>query len=125
MVSAEVVDVAGASGRLFTAQVERIRATYTFNSKMFVRGIVQNVREGEPLWRSLENTKAMSDLAVEMIKVGESTGARLPDAMGSRGMGLLLGNDITQFRRTRETPLATAVVEGTEQRPRPSSHTGR
>jgi hypothetical protein len=24
--------------------VERIRATYTFNSKMFVRGIVQNVR---------------------------------------------------------------------------------
>jgi len=31
-------------GRLFTAQVERIRATYTFNSKMFVRGIVQNVR---------------------------------------------------------------------------------
>src|SRR4030067_1116935 len=42
--------------------------------------------------------------------VGESTGARLPDAMGSRGMGLLLGNDITQFRRTRETPLATAVI---------------
>jgi len=31
-------------GRLFTAQVERVRATYTFNSKMFVRGIVQNVR---------------------------------------------------------------------------------
>jgi hypothetical protein len=31
-------------GRLFTAQVERLRATYTFNSKMFVRGVVQNVR---------------------------------------------------------------------------------
>ena len=38
-------------------------------------GIVQNVREGEPLWRSLESTEVMSDLAVEMIKVGESTGA--------------------------------------------------
>jgi len=38
-------------------------------------GIVQNVREGEPLWHSLENTGVMSDLAVEMIKVGESTGA--------------------------------------------------
>ncbi len=38
-------------------------------------GIVQNVREGEPLWRSLEETGAASDLAVEMIKVGESTGA--------------------------------------------------
>jgi type IV pilus assembly protein PilC len=33
------------------------------------------VREGEPLWRSLDGTGVMSDLAVEMIKVGESTGA--------------------------------------------------
>ena len=40
-----------------------------------ISGIVQNVREGEPLWRSLESTGVMSDLAVEMIKVGESTGA--------------------------------------------------
>ena len=36
---------------------------------------MQNVREGEPLWRSLETTKVVSDLAIEMIKVGESTGA--------------------------------------------------
>ena len=40
-----------------------------------VFGIVQNVRNGDPLWRSLEDTKVVSDLAVEMIKVGESTGA--------------------------------------------------
>ena len=40
-----------------------------------VAGIVQNVREGEPLWRSLESTGVASDIAVEMIKVGESTGA--------------------------------------------------
>jgi type IV pilus assembly protein PilC len=40
-----------------------------------ISGIVQHVREGEPLWRSLDNTKVVSDLAVEMIKVGESTGA--------------------------------------------------
>src|SRR5204863_3159034 len=40
-----------------------------------IAGIVQNVREGEPLWRSLEVTGVISDLAVEMIKVGESTGA--------------------------------------------------
>lgn len=40
-----------------------------------IAGIVQNVREGEPLWRSLDNTGVISDLAVEMIKVGESTGA--------------------------------------------------
>jgi len=40
-----------------------------------IEGIVQNVREGEPLWRSLDNTGVISDLAIEMIKVGESTGA--------------------------------------------------
>jgi len=40
-----------------------------------IANIVQNVREGEPLWRSLESTGVTSDLAVEMIKVGESTGA--------------------------------------------------
>jgi type IV pilus assembly protein PilC len=40
-----------------------------------IAGIVQNVREGEPLWRSLDQTKVISDLAIEMIKVGESTGA--------------------------------------------------
>jgi type IV pilus assembly protein PilC len=40
-----------------------------------IAGIVQNVREGEPLWRSLDTTGVVSDLAIEMIKVGESTGA--------------------------------------------------
>jgi type IV pilus assembly protein PilC len=40
-----------------------------------VGGIVKRVREGESLWHSLESTGVMSDLAVEMIKVGESTGA--------------------------------------------------
>ena len=45
-----------------------------------------------------------------LVVVGESTGARLPDAMGSRGMGQLLGNDPTQFRRLRETPMAAAAL---------------
>lgn len=40
-----------------------------------ISGIAQRVREGEPLWRSLEATGVMSDLSVEMVKVGESTGA--------------------------------------------------
>ena len=43
------------------------------SSKVF--GVIQNVREGEPLWRSLESTGVIGDLPVEMIKVGESTGA--------------------------------------------------
>lgn len=40
-----------------------------------VLGIIDRVRDGEPLWRSLDATGTVSDLAVEMIKVGESTGA--------------------------------------------------
>ncbi|HKR63871.1 MAG TPA: type II secretion system F family protein, partial [Thermoanaerobaculia bacterium] len=47
-----------------------------------ILGIVQNVREGEPLWRSLDSTGVLSDLAIEMIKVGESTGA-LTEMLGN------------------------------------------
>jgi acetyl-CoA carboxylase carboxyltransferase component len=54
--------------------------------------------------------RAATDRGMPLVIIGESTGARLPDAMGSRGMGQLLGNDPTQFRRTRETPMATAVL---------------
>jgi acetyl-CoA carboxylase carboxyltransferase component len=54
--------------------------------------------------------RTATERGMPLVIVGESTGARLPDAMGSRGMGLLLGNDPTQFRRTRETPMATAVL---------------
>jgi len=42
--------------------------------------------------------------------LGESSGARMPDNMGSRGMGALLGNDPHQYRRERETPWASAVL---------------
>ena len=34
-------------GRLFTAQFERVRGTYTFNQKMFLRAIVQNQRTNQ------------------------------------------------------------------------------
>lgn len=52
-----------------------------------------------------------TEKGMPFVHVGESTGARLPDAMGSRGMGLLLGNDPTQFRRSRETPWAAAALD--------------
>src|SRR5688572_14069914 len=54
--------------------------------------------------------RAAIERGMPLVVIGESTGARLPDAMGSRGMGQLLGNDPTQFRRTRETPLAAAAL---------------
>ena len=45
-----------------------------------------------------------------VVFLGESSGARLPDHMGSRGMGTLLGNDGTQYLRMRETPWASATL---------------
>jgi len=52
-----------------------------------------------------------SKYGMPFVHVGESTGARLPDTMGSRGMGLLLGNDPTQFLRARESPWAAAALD--------------
>jgi type IV pilus assembly protein PilC len=40
-----------------------------------VREIVPRIREGGELWQALESTGLMTDLTVEMIKVGETSGA--------------------------------------------------
>jgi methylmalonyl-CoA decarboxylase subunit alpha len=45
-----------------------------------------------------------------LVFLGESSGARMPDHMGSRGMGTLLGNDGQQYRRMREIPWASATL---------------
>ena len=55
--------------------------------------------------------KTCTEKGMPFIHVGESTGARLPDAMGSKGMGALLGNDVTQFRRMRDTPWVSAALD--------------
>ena len=40
-----------------------------------VKGVVPKVREGRELWKTLEETGIFTDLTIEMIKVGESSGA--------------------------------------------------
>lgn len=45
-----------------------------------------------------------------LVFLGESSGARMPDHMGSRGMGSLLGNDGAQYQRLRETPWVSATL---------------
>jgi acetyl-CoA carboxylase carboxyltransferase component len=55
--------------------------------------------------------RTATEKGMPFVHIGEATGARLPDAMGSRGMGLMLGNDPTQFRRSRETPWAAAALD--------------
>ena len=38
-------------------------------------GVANKVREGEALWESLDKTGLFSDITIQMVKVGESTGA--------------------------------------------------
>lgn len=47
---------------------------------------------------------------IPIVFLGESSGARMPDTMGARGMGTMLGADGTQYQRMRETPWAAAVL---------------
>ncbi|MGE0310765.1 MAG: acyl-CoA carboxylase subunit beta [Lautropia sp.] len=54
----------------------------------------------------------IKDLATKrglpIVFLGESTGARMPDVMGARGIGA--GDKPTQYRRMRETPWASGVL---------------
>ncbi|HJO75656.1 MAG TPA: carboxyl transferase domain-containing protein [Rhodospirillales bacterium] len=45
-----------------------------------------------------------------LVFFGESSGARMPDNMGAKGMGANLGHDPQQYVRTRRTPWASAVL---------------
>lgn len=81
-------------------------------------GVVVNDFTTKGASTSATNSKKMgyirrtcTERGMPFVHVGESTGARLPDAMGSKGMGQLLGNDTTQFRRMRDTPWAAAALD--------------
>ena len=45
-----------------------------------------------------------------LVFLGESSGARLPDNMGARGMGSLLAQDSQQYLRQRESPWLSAAL---------------
>jgi type IV pilus assembly protein PilC len=51
------------------------RASGSFVFERELMGVTVKVREGQPLWESLERTGYVSEMAVEMVKVGESTGS--------------------------------------------------
>ena len=54
--------------------------------------------------------RTATERGLPMIFLGESSGARIPDNMGALGMGNLLANSPTQYRRLRESPWASAVL---------------
>jgi hypothetical protein len=56
------------SDRLFTSQVERLKATYTFNPRMFLRAIIQNQRTNRDVALSLSDTSQHSGtLATQLL----------------------------------------------------------
>lgn len=54
--------------------------------------------------------RAAMTRGVPLVFLGESSGARLPDNMGARGMGTLLAQDPQQYLRARETPWVSAAL---------------
>lgn len=115
------VGLLGASG-LFEADIEATPrdGKLTGFGKIAGRdvGVVVNEFTTKGASTSVTNSKKMGyvrktcgDRGMPFVHLGESTGARLPDAMGSKGMGQLLGNDVTQFKRMRETPWAAAALD--------------
>ena len=49
--------------------------------------------------------RAAVSRGIPLVFLGESSGARLPDNMGARGMGSLLAQDPQQYLRGRESPV--------------------
>ena len=54
--------------------------------------------------KEVANTRGMP-----FVLLGESSGARMPDRMGAAGRAIL-GQDPTEYRRTRETPWISALL---------------
>jgi type IV pilus assembly protein PilC len=78
-------------------------ATQALSNSAFrsgVAGAAERVREGHPLWESLERTGLMTDLAVEMTKVGEATGS----------LEAMLGNVAEFYDEEIDAELATLVA---------------
>jgi acetyl-CoA carboxylase carboxyltransferase component len=72
---------------------------------------VMGASSGSTNGRKIAHMKRVAtQRGLPMVFLGESSGARMPDHMGSRGMGTLLGNDGTQYVRMRETPWAAATL---------------
>lgn len=83
------------------------RETAVISNDFTVMGASSSATNGRKI---AQMKRVATQRGLPIIFLGESSGARMPDTMGSRGMGSMLGNDPTQYQRMRETPWAGAVL---------------
>lgn len=66
--------VGGGTPAVQALEVAGLSISNTFISEK-IKNIISKVREGESIWSSLESTGKIPSVTIEMIKVGEATGA--------------------------------------------------
>lgn len=72
-----------------------------------VKGASSSLTNGKKIGQM---KRVATQRGIPAVWLGESSGARMPDTIGARGMGSMLGSDPTQYQRMRETPWATALA---------------
>lgn len=81
------------------------RKALAVSNDFTVKGASSNAING----KKMEHMKALArKRGMPLIFLGESTGARMPDVMGAKGIGG--GNNPIQYTRKRETPWVSAVL---------------
>lgn len=66
--------IAGGTPAVQALEVSASSISNTFISEK-IKNVISKVREGESIWSSLESTGKIPSVTIEMIKVGEATGA--------------------------------------------------
>ena len=72
-----------------------------------VKGASSSLTNGKKI---AQMKRVATQRGIPLVLLGESSGARMPDTMGARGMGTMLGGDAAQYQRMRETPWASAAL---------------
>ena len=88
-------------GRIAAREVAVVSNDFT------VKGASSSATNGKKIGHM---KRVATQRGIPIVFLGESSGARMPDTMGARGMGTMLGSDPSQYLRMRETPWAAAVL---------------